>query len=299
MDSILTNQIDRLPLPATARSGCGGTRQHPRRRLLRSPPEADPPVIRKSTRRTCSTNKRLKSYTSCACAAWPTLSPNNRKIPKLRHSARGTLRVAGGPPVELAQGRALERRIREARLQGPACMEDIDFRAARGLDKQVVRSLMHESIGCAATNTFLVGPDRNRENVSRAGIRTEGLPRWFTAYFATAARCSGSSNWLGPTAATPRNCGSGAGRCADRRRLGMAPLADTERRAFLEICDERYLTRSTLLTASCQWPSGTRRSAIPRWPTVSGPAGARRAPDRITGESMRKKKGVRKGTDAE
>jgi hypothetical protein len=29
----------------------------------------------------------------------------------------------------------------------------------------------------------------------------------------------------------------------------MAPLADAERRAFLEICDERYLTKATLLTS--------------------------------------------------
>ena len=39
------------------------------------------------------------------------------------------------------QNRALERRLKEGRLQGPACVEDINFRAARGLDKQVVRSL--------------------------------------------------------------------------------------------------------------------------------------------------------------
>src|ERR1041384_4206764 len=30
------------------------------------------------------------------------------------------------------QNRALERRLRDGRLQGPACVEDIDFRAARG-----------------------------------------------------------------------------------------------------------------------------------------------------------------------
>ena len=41
------------------------------------------------------------------------------------------------------QNRILERRLREARLQGTACIEDIDFRAARGLDKQVVRSMIH------------------------------------------------------------------------------------------------------------------------------------------------------------
>ena len=39
------------------------------------------------------------------------------------------------------QNRALERRLRNARLQGPACIEDIDYRTPRGLDRAVVRSL--------------------------------------------------------------------------------------------------------------------------------------------------------------
>ena len=43
------------------------------------------------------------------------------------------------------QNRALERRLRDARLQGPTCIEDIDFRATRGWDKQVVRSLTQDS----------------------------------------------------------------------------------------------------------------------------------------------------------
>src|ERR1043166_6632114 len=37
------------------------------------------------------------------------------------------------------QNRALERRLKEARLQGNACIEDIDFRAARGLGKLIGR----------------------------------------------------------------------------------------------------------------------------------------------------------------
>src|SRR5579875_530311 len=41
---------------------------------------------------------------------------------------------------------ALQRRLRNARLQGPACVEDIDFRTARGLDRQLVRSLTSESV---------------------------------------------------------------------------------------------------------------------------------------------------------
>src|SRR5436853_6566479 len=38
------------------------------------------------------------------------------------------------------QNRALERRLKEARLQGNACVEDIDFRAARGLAVSVPRA---------------------------------------------------------------------------------------------------------------------------------------------------------------
>ena len=63
------------------------------------------------------------------------------------------------------QNRALERRLRDGRLQGPACIEDIDFRAARGLDKQVVRSLLpidlsakNHSVARIASVTFPPSP---------------------------------------------------------------------------------------------------------------------------------------------
>jgi hypothetical protein len=39
------------------------------------------------------------------------------------------------------ENQALERRLKAAKLRGPACVEDIDYRAARGLDKTVVRAL--------------------------------------------------------------------------------------------------------------------------------------------------------------
>jgi hypothetical protein len=75
------------------------------------------------------------------------------------------------------QNRILERRLREARLQGTACIEDIDFRAARGLDKQVVRSLIHDSDWVRRhQHIFVVGPT-DRETLSGPGVRTEGMPR--------------------------------------------------------------------------------------------------------------------------
>jgi DNA replication protein DnaC len=80
----------------------------------------------------------------------------------------------------------------------------------------------------------------------------------------------------------------------------MSPMAERERRAFLEICDERYLTRSTLLTSQLQ---------VAKWHAQIGdPTVADSILDRLVhaahrielqGESMRKKKGGRGGKDAE
>ena len=57
------------------------------------------------------------------------------------------------------QNRALDRRLRNARLQGAACVEDIDYRTPRGLDRAVVRSLTQQSAWVEAhQNLFLLGP---------------------------------------------------------------------------------------------------------------------------------------------
>jgi DNA replication protein DnaC len=189
------------------------------------------------------------------------------------------------------QGRALERRLKEGRLQGAACIEDIDFRATRGLDKQVVRALIHDSDWI-----------RRHQHIFLARAFGQKACRdGFTAYFATAAQ-------LFRELELARADGSYAKRL---RALGqvdalivddwaMAPLADAERRAFLEICDERYLTRSTLLTS--QLPVAKWHAQIGD-PTVADSILDRlvHAAHRIElqGESMRKKRGGRGATEGE
>jgi DNA replication protein DnaC len=72
----------------------------------------------------------------------------------------------------------------------------------------------------------------------------------------------------------------------------MAPLAETERRDFWEICEDRYQTRSTILTS--QLP-------VARWhEQIGDPTAADGILDRLVhnahriemrGDSMRKKRG--------
>ena len=191
------------------------------------------------------------------------------------------------------QNRALERRLRDGRLQGPVCMEDIDFRAARGLDKQVVRSLLNDSDWVRRhQHIFLVGPTGIGKTFLARAFGQKACRDGFTAYFATAAllfRDLELARADGSYTKKLRALGQVDALIVDD--WAMAPLVDTERRAFLEICDERYLTKSTLLTS--QLPVAKWHAQIGD-PTVADSILDRlvHAAHRIElqGESMRKKK---------
>ena len=87
------------------------------------------------------------------------------------------------------QNRALERRLKDARLQGPACIEDIDFRTTRGLDKQVVRSLTQDSDWVRRRqNIFLVGPTGLGKTFLARAFGQKACRDGFTAYFSSAAQ---------------------------------------------------------------------------------------------------------------
>ena len=57
------------------------------------------------------------------------------------------------------ENQALQRRLKAARLRGNTCVEDIDYRASRGLDKSVIRALSEQSAWVARhENIFVLGP---------------------------------------------------------------------------------------------------------------------------------------------
>ena len=155
------------------------------------------------------------------------------------------------------QNRALERRLRDARLQGPACVEDIDYRVARGLDKAVVRSLTQDSDWVRRhQHIFLVGATGLGKTYLARAFGQKACRDGFTAYFATAAQLFRELELAradGSYAKKLRALGQVDVLIVDE--WAMAPLADAERRAFLEICDERYQTRATLLTSQMPVPT--------------------------------------------
>lgn len=199
------------------------------------------------------------------------------------------------------QNRALERRLRNGRLQGPACIEDIDFRTPRGLDRQVVRSLTQESAWVSAhQNLFLIGPTGIGKTWLARAFAQKACRDGYNALFLKAAE-------LFRNLATARADGSHSKLLHDLGRVdllivddwAMAPLTEAERRDFLEVCDTRYLTRSTLLTS--QLP-------VANWHgQIGDPTLADSILDRLVhnahrielkGESMRKTRGPRAGKES-
>jgi len=192
------------------------------------------------------------------------------------------------------QNRALARRLAHARLRHRASVEDIDFRSPRGLDRPLVRALAQDSAWVRQhQNIFLIGPTGIGKSFLACALAEKACRDGFTAWYTRAAqlfrdlvlaRADGSLRRLFT-------------RLAKVEVLlvddwAMAPLGDVERRDFLEICEDRYQMRSTILTS--QLP-------VAQWHAQIGdPTLADSILDRLVhnahriemqGESMRKKRG--------
>jgi len=193
------------------------------------------------------------------------------------------------------QNQALARRLHGAKLRGNACIEEIDYRAARGLDKSVIRALTQESAWV-----------RNHEQIFVLGPTGVGKSFVANALAQKACRDGYSALYTGAPAlfrdlAIARADGSLRLLLAKLSRIdllviddwAMAPLSEPERRDFWEICEDRYQTRSMILTS--QLP-------VTRWhEQIGDPTVADGILDRLVhnahriemrGESMRKKRGT-------
>lgn len=192
------------------------------------------------------------------------------------------------------QNRALERRLAKAKFRHRASVEDIDFRTPRGLDRTLLRSLLQDSAWVREhQNLFLIGPTGIGKSFLACALAEKACRDGFTAFYRratqlfrdlTLARADGSLRVL-------------LARLARVDVLlvddwAMAPLADAERRDFLEICEDRYQMRSMILTS--QLP-------VAQWhEQIGDPTLADSILDRLVhnahrvemrGESMRKKRG--------
>ena len=148
------------------------------------------------------------------------------------------------------ENRALSRRLRAAKLKERAVIEDVNYHHPRRLDRKLLRTLASSDWVRRKLNIVFNGP---------TGIGKT----WLACALAQKACRDGFSVLHKKTSELFRelaiaHADGSLGRMLLRLAqidvlllddFAMAPLKDSERRDFLEVCDDRYQRRSMILTS--------------------------------------------------
>jgi DNA replication protein DnaC len=148
------------------------------------------------------------------------------------------------------ENRALRRRLRSAKLKQPAVIEDINYQHPRGLDRKLLRTLASSEWVRQKLNLVFLGPSGIGKSWIACALAQKACRDGFSVLHKKASE-------LFRELALAQADGS-LGRMLLRLSLidvlliddfAMAPLKDSDRRDFLEVCDDRYQRRSLILTS--------------------------------------------------
>ena len=150
----------------------------------------------------------------------------------------------------LRQNRRTKRRMKEARLRLPqACVEDIDAGAARGLEKGVLMRLATCAFLDEHLNVIITGPTGTGKTYLGCALAQAAIRQNRSAVYRRASR-------LYEEMALARVDGTYAKLLLRLSRIelliiddfGLAPMRDQDRQALLDILEDRYGNRSTIIT---------------------------------------------------
>jgi DNA replication protein DnaC len=149
------------------------------------------------------------------------------------------------------ENKRLERALKEAKLRiGNACVEDIDYSARRELDKSVVRQLATCRWVAEHQNVIVTGSTGTGKTFVACALAQQACRKGYRAIYRRASR-------LADELTLARADGTYGRLLARLARLdvliiddwGHAPMKEQERRDLVEILDDRYTVRSTIMTS--------------------------------------------------
>src|SRR2546425_3588902 len=146
--------------------------------------------------------------------------------------------------------RKLDQRLKSARLRHPASLEDVDFKAHRGLNRELVLTLGRCDWVRERQNLLITGSTGVGKSYLACAFAERACRSSFSALYIRAPR-------LYQELAVARGDGSYGRLLARLTRTqlliiddwGLAPLKDQERRDLLEVVEDRYERASTLITS--------------------------------------------------
>jgi DNA replication protein DnaC len=151
----------------------------------------------------------------------------------------------------LRDNRRLTQRLRNAAFkQASACMEDIDYRASRGLSRSVINTLSTCQWVRDKHNVLLIGPTGTGKSYLACALSHKACLMGFAARYVRLPR-------LLQEMQVARGDGSYTKLIQQLAKInvlilddwGLAPLNDLQRRDLLEILDDRYQRSSTIVTS--------------------------------------------------
>ena len=146
----------------------------------------------------------------------------------------------------------LRRLLKKARLRQEAALEDIDYAASRGLNRQVMLELADPQWITAHRNVILSGPTGIGKSYIACALGNSAARAGYTVLYIRAPR-------LFETLQQSRGDGSHLKALARLSRAQLliiddfllTPLSDWERRDLLEVIEDRYQAGATVITSQC------------------------------------------------
>jgi DNA replication protein DnaC len=152
--------------------------------------------------------------------------------------------------AEARDSRRLALRLKAARLRQEASVEDIDFRAARGLDRSTILNLAQAGWVASKHNLLVTGPTGAGKSFVSCALAHAAVRRGHTALYVRTPR-------LLAELALSRGDGRYVRRLGQLARIGLLVLDDflltppniVEAKDLLEVIDDRSQVRSTLVVS--------------------------------------------------
>jgi DNA replication protein DnaC len=208
-----------------------------------------PPPSRRGRMLNAPTLEQLQALKLAAMAtAWTEQQPQ-AEITALAFDERFALLVDA--EWRARENKRLTRALQDAKLKlSQACLEAIDYPARRELDKAVIRQLATCRWVAEHHSVLITGMTGTGKSVLACALAHQACRKGYRALYRRASR-------LFHELTLARADGSYIRLLAELARLdvlliddfALAPLQDYERRDLLEILEDRYGTRSTIITS--------------------------------------------------
>ena len=196
--------------------------------------------------------------------------------------------------------RRLKTRLRKAKLrQGYACVEDVDYRARRGIDKGLFVSLASCEWIAKHRNVLLTGPTGVGKTYLSCALAQKACREGYTVQYLRMPRLFEELRLAHADGRYPKlMTGLAKTDLIVLDDWGLTPLANTDRHELLEILEDRHEVRSTMVTS--QLPVDAWYEAIDH-PTLADAILDRLVHNAyrlaLKGESMRRKKALAQKED--